>query len=60
MSLIGLLIFIVVLGLLYWCVTLLPLPEPFKKIALVVVILICIIWLASQLGAFGAGPFRLR
>ncbi len=61
MSLVGLLIFIIVVGLLYWCVTLLPLPQPFKNIALVIVILICIIFLLNSLGVVGSGPLiRLR
>jgi hypothetical protein len=61
MSLIGLLILIIVFGLLYWCVTLLPLPAPFKQIALVVLILICIIFLLNSLGVVGSGPIiRIR
>jgi hypothetical protein len=61
MSLIGLLIFIIIVGLLYWCVTLLPIPQPFKNIALVIVILICIIFLLNSLGVVGTGPvLRVR
>lgn len=61
MSLVGLLVFILIVGLLYWCVTLLPLPQPFKNIALVIVILICIIFLLNSLGVVGSGPvIRLR
>ena len=61
MSLVGLLIFVIVVGLLYWCVTLLPLPQPFKNIALVILILICIIFLLNSLGVVGTAPVvRLR
>lgn len=47
--LISLLITIIVLGLLYYCVTLLPLPPPFKQIATVIFIVIAIVWLLSYL-----------
>ena len=61
MSLIGLLVVILIVGCIYWLITLLPLPPPFKTVALVILILIVIIWLASSLGAFGSGPvLRLR
>lgn len=61
MSLIGLLVFIIIVGLLYWLVTLLPLPQPFKTIALVILILFCIIWLLSSTGLIGGlGTVRLR
>jgi hypothetical protein len=56
MSLVGLLIFIIIVGLLYWAVSLLPLPQPFKNIALVIVILICIVFLLNALGIVGTGP----
>lgn len=41
----ALIITIVVIGLIYYCVTLLPLPEPFRTIANVVFILIAISYL---------------
>ena len=47
--LISLLVFALVAGLIYWLLTMLPIPEPFKKFVLVVFIVICIIWL---LGTF--------
>lgn len=56
MSLIGLLVFVIILGLLYWCVTLLPLPSPFKQIAIVILILIAIIYLVSAFGLLSVGP----
>jgi hypothetical protein len=61
MSLVGLLVFIIIMGLLYWVVTLIPLPAPFKTIALVVLLLICIVYLASAFGLFASGPIlRVR
>jgi len=61
MSLVGILIFIFIIGLLYWIVTLLPLPAPFKTIALVVVCIIAIVYLLSALGVFAGGPIlRVR
>lgn len=49
-----LLVLVIVLGLVYWAITLLPLPEPFKNIALVILILVCVIYLLAFL--FGAAP----
>lgn len=60
MSLIGLLVFVIIVGLLFWLVTMLPLPAPFALIARVLLILICIVWLASQFGVFGSAPLRIR
>jgi len=54
MSIIGLLVFLIICGLIWYLVTLLPLPPPFPVIIRVLFILIAIIWLASQLGAFGS------
>lgn len=52
--LVDLLVAIIVMGLLYWLVTILPLPQPFKTVATVIVILICIIWLLSFTSFGGA------
>ena len=45
MTLIGLLIAVIVIGLLLYLVQLLPLQPPFKTIAMIVIVLICIVWL---------------
>lgn len=50
----SLLVFVIVLGLIYWIITLLPLPDPFKKIALVIVLVVCLLYLLSIL--FGYMP----
>lgn len=49
MSLIGILVALVILGLIYWLITLLPLPAPFKQVAMVILIIIAILWLANML-----------
>jgi heme A synthase len=52
----SLLVLVVILGLAYWCVTLLPIPPPFKQVALVIIIVICLLYLLGIL--FGAvAPF---
>jgi hypothetical protein len=51
--LIELLVAVIVMGLLYWLVTLLPIPQPFKNIAIVIIVVICIIWLLSFTGLLG-------
>lgn len=54
--LISLVILCLVFGLIYYIVTLIPLPEPFKKIAVIAVLLIFVLVL---LGMFtGSVPMR--
>ena len=53
MSLIGLLIFVIVIALVWWLVVtyLLPiLPQPFRTIVIVILVLIVIVWLLSLIG----------
>lgn len=50
----SLLVLVIVLGLIYWIVTLLPLPAPFKQVALVIIIVVCLLYLLGIL--FGAVP----
>jgi hypothetical protein len=45
-----LLVAVIVAGLVYWLFTLLPLPEPFKSIALCIVILLIIVWVLNTVG----------
>lgn len=60
--LITLLIVIIILGLIWWVITVIPLPDPFAKIAQVVVVVIgvlIIVWML--LGLIGqAPPISLR
>lgn len=57
MSLVGLLVFVIILGLVLYLVQLLladlPIAEPFRTIAYVLVILIAIIVLLDQVGWLG-------
>lgn len=50
--LINLLILVIILGLVIYCIQLLPLGQPFKQIAMVIVILIAVLWLVSLLLPF--------
>ncbi len=59
MTLLGLLVIIIVIGLIVWLVQQLPLAQPFKNIALVLVVVVCIIWLLSASGLGGLGNVRL-
>lgn len=54
-TLISLLIAVVVLGLVLWIFTLIPLPHPFGKIAQVLIALIALFWI---LHIFGLVPWR--
>jgi len=49
MDLISLLIMVIVFGLLWYLVMLLPIPDPFKTIAQVIVVLICILALLGYI-----------
>ena len=55
--LITLLIAVIVAGLIYYLLTLLPIPDPFKKVVLIIFIIICILWLVGYAGVFGPGPY---
>jgi len=50
--LIYLLIFVLVAGLIYWIITLLPLPQPFKNVAIVLVVFLIVLlaWLTGYSG----------
>jgi hypothetical protein len=48
------LVLIIILGLIWWVVSVLPIPEPFKTIALVVLVVVCLLYLLSML--FGMAP----
>lgn len=54
--LIWLLVFGIIAGVIYWILTLIPLPEPFKKIVMVAFLLIvCLIALIKLLPMLGVG-----
>ena len=52
--LISLLVFALVAGLIYWLLTILPIPEPFRKFVMAVFVVLCIIWLIGTF--FGGFP----
>jgi heme A synthase len=59
--LITIIIFAIVAGLLYWLITLLPIPEPFKTIITVCSILVCVLLvLGIFFGAVDVPALRLR
>lgn len=57
MSLIGLLIFVIVVGLLLYLIQVLPIQPPFKTVAYVLLVIIAVIWL---LGGLAGSPIHLR
>jgi len=48
-GLLGVIITVVILGLICYCVSLLPLPAPFKTIAYVLFVIVVILYLVSLL-----------
>jgi hypothetical protein len=51
---------LIIIGLLWWIVTQLPLPEPFGRIAQVVIVVLAVLWLIYVLmGAMPGGTVRL-
>jgi hypothetical protein len=59
MSLVGLLIAVLVIGLIFYLIRMLPIAEPFKSAALVILIVLVIVWLLSGFGGLPAG-IRIR
>lgn len=59
MSLIGLLVVVIILGLLLYVVQMLPIPQPFKNAAIVIVVLIAIIFLLGLIGVVPLGDVRI-
>lgn len=52
---------LIVVGLLYYILTVLPLPEPVKKVATVVIIVVACLWLvAVLLGTVDGGGVALN
>lgn len=55
-----LLIYLLILGVIYWVITLLPLPAPFRTVALVVFAILVIVILANFLMGGSLGLPALR
>jgi hypothetical protein len=49
------LVALIIFGLIYWIVGQIPLPEPFKRIAMVVLVVVFCIWLIYFLLGFMGG-----
>ena len=58
--LVTLLLFIIAFGLVYWIVTLIPLPQPFKSVALVVLLVIALICVLGMFGLYPGGHWIVR
>jgi hypothetical protein len=56
--LITLLVAVIVAGILYWIVQLMPIPQPFKNIAICILLLIFALWLLSFVGVMPHGWVR--
>jgi len=52
----SLLIMVIILGLVWWIISILPLPEPMKQIVTVILAVICLLYLLGLLFGY-ATPF---
>lgn len=60
MSLIGLVVVIVVVGVLLWAVeSFLPMSAPIKRLLQIVVVLVLILWLLQVFGLLGGADIRI-
>ena len=62
--LISLLVAVIIIGLVFYLLSMLPIPQPWANIAKVILVVIVIIWLLSFTGLlsgpyWGNGPHRL-
>lgn len=55
-----LIVYLIVLGLVYWLVSLLPLPAPFGTMVRVLFIVLAVLAVLSAFGIIGGGLPRLR
>ncbi len=60
MSLISLLVAIVIVGFVVWLITLIPMPEPFHKVIIGVVVLFLVLFVLQSLGVLTGMNLRLR
>lgn len=60
MTLVGLLITVIILGLILWAVEQLPLPAPFPMVVRIIFVIILILILVQFLGVAGTPILRLR
>lgn len=55
-----LIVYVIVLGLLWWLVSLLPIPAPFGQIVQVLFVLLAIVAVLSAFGVIGGGLPRIH
>jgi hypothetical protein len=67
MTIISLLVFLIIIGLLFWAVRALSaafsIPAPISTVIQVVLVVICVLWLLQMFGLVGGAltePIRLR
>ncbi len=58
--LIHLLVLVLVFGIIVWIIGLIPIPQPFRTIAMAVTGLIFLLILLGDFGLLGSGSWRLR
>lgn len=58
--LISLLVAIIIIGLIFYLLSVIPLPQPWLNIAKVLLVVIVIIWLLGFTGMFGTGWGHIR
>lgn len=58
-TLVSLLVMVVVLGVVWYIVSIIPLPEPFAKIVQIIIAVIALLWALGLLFGY-ATPIRLR
>jgi hypothetical protein len=60
MSLVGLILTIVLVGVLLWAIeSFIPMAPPIKRLLEVVVVIVLILWLLQAFGLLGAGAVRV-
>ena len=55
-----LIVYLIVLGLIYWLISFLPLPDPFASIIRVLFVILAVLAVLSAFGIIGGGLPRLR
>jgi hypothetical protein len=60
MSIVGLIVFLIIVGLLFWVVRALSgafgIPAPIVQVIYVILVVVCVLWLLSAFGLMGSGP----
>lgn len=51
--LISLIVICLIVGVLIWCVRMLPIPAPFNNVVVVLIVLCALVWLVGSIGGLG-------